>query len=210
MISIIQRFKNREFCIDRYTHELHDILMEEDCRWKNPKVILDLRVNWYEKVAVRSHREVYSFYELSRDSKLNKVMPVKDFINQYRKEKENIVGFTKDDLIMGKHVVEFRNGRKGLYVMNGFHDESGDSISSLNYVDKDLTSRSYSLDIVRVFEIEKSNSSYSLHDKIESAKLVWERSEPEQEKLRSKIDELEAKLQEVKTEFSEWTNKEGD
>jgi len=112
---------------------------------------------------------------------------------------EEVVPFFKSDLVMGKHVVEFEDGTRGIYLMNGFNGIDGGSLGHINSIQEDLkTSFPLRGNIVKVFQI-KEYDNRSLEDKIRSASLVCKCNTFSE--LDCKIKELEVKKIEIELEI---------
>jgi hypothetical protein len=206
MVDIIRKFKNREFCIDKYTGEVHVILMNEGFEWNSGN---NYGWKWeYTNIGVSSG------INLTWNSDINKTVESKYFIEQYNKqlseslyvdfrnneiEENNMRNFTKDDLVMGKHVVEFKSGETGVYLMNGFNDCKGNPLCSSYCLYDDLTGRWDSDDdVVKVFEIINTSTNESIETKINTTKLVWERENIEKQKLKREMQRLIDKANEIK------------
>ena len=94
--------------------------------------------------------------------------------------------FTKDMLESGKHVVEYRDGERRLYLNGSFMGmDSGALLTSYN---DDLTVTRYMfLDIVKVFSVDRKH--LSMTDVLANpGPLVWER---EGQRVVSKEEALE-------------------
>lgn len=109
---------------------------------------------------------------------------------------------TKSDLVSGKHVVELRNGRKGLRIGWGLIESDGLGFMHMSNIEEDLThSMNKNKDIVAVYEI--GNYGYAaadLESYINSAHNVWRRNDNQKEydKLMKQIDELKAQAEKLK------------
>ena len=303
MLGIIKRFKNREFCVDKYAYELHKILMNEGLTWYSGG-------DYYWKASYKNIGvSDVSDTMLTRDSSIENIVEVEYFIEQYNKElseslhtdlnntkshtmeefesnkfylvcntiEENLkirelckkcglvvrdnygnfdghfhhylcydknlirpsnlkeiyglfasangsqkkvsgiefitkvekeIGendmnnFTKDDLVMGKHVVEFKNGESGIYLMNGFNDSLGNPLCSSYCLYPDLTGK-FGYDVIKVFEIINTGTNDSIETKINTARLVWERGNKQKQDLQKEIQELLNKATQIKKQIDE-------
>lgn len=200
MLDIIKRFKNREFCIDKYTYELHKILMNEEFLW-------DSGANYYGKedyyeVGVRGNNLIWGFNP-------NIVMSVSHFIEQYNKQLSeslyvDLSNFTKDDLKDGQ-VVELENGEMcfvlpdRLICKDGWYD--------LNSYDEQLKTKIMGalFDIVKVYEspilVGQRAWNFGSNDK-NLLDLIWER-DSKKEKLQLEMQELLSKASEIKEQIDE-------
>lgn len=99
--------------------------------------------------------------------------------------------FTKDMLESGKHVVEYRNGVRRLY-LNGFFIGLYCGMRLTTYNDDLSANTSVNLDIVKVFSTD--NAFNSLDSILKNpGELVWERKKP----VTISKDEALKKLAEV-------------
>lgn len=114
-------------------------------------------------------------------------------------EEDEMKEFTKDDLVAGKHVVEFRNGTKAIYLVNGFFESNGECVCHESYVDLDLKG-SFG-DIVKVYSINRSDSSHTLGFICGNSKLIWERQEKSKEEIE--LEELEKQQREIADKMAE-------
>jgi hypothetical protein len=81
MSDIIRRFKNQEFCIDRYTKELHEILMEEGLMWTTD--------GYRGRESYKGITCASDVGFLAHGSKINSII-VEDFIEQYYLENSSV------------------------------------------------------------------------------------------------------------------------
>lgn len=127
-------------------------------------------------------------------------------------EEKTMKQFTKSDLVVGKHVVEFRDGTRVMLVqvmdkVVGFNLKTVGNNSGLHYqgfdnLEEDLTypaNKDY--DVVKVYQVTEVDVYYQCYDY--NLKLIWQRptKSPEQieyENLMAKIDELKAQAEKLK------------
>ena len=107
---------------------------------------------------------------------------------------------TKNDLVVGKHVIETRDGRLGLRIGCGFVDDEGKALCHISNINDDLTGCLKHLDIMLVYEVnENYGIPYSLNSYMKDAKEVWRRDDKHAE-LMQKIAEAEKVVAELKAQ----------
>lgn len=151
---------------------------------------IDTCNGWYESVSLCYHPLDKDFFILACTASGN------NLTKQEFKEKigmTNKATFTKDDLVVGKHVVECRNGdRYAVLDKNVLLRLGCVSWGDLNHFKHDLTHDR--LTIVKVYSVEYGN----LHN-YKDLPLVWERTEKSEAQLQ--YEECQAKMKELQAQL---------
>lgn len=183
---------NERFHTDDYDQEMLDFIKENYNIWEDDSYPFNLntrkkllRYNEYNEFVV-------TCYEIGEY-----------LTKQQFKEKIGMVNkgtFTKDDLVVGKHIVECRNGSRYVVLEDNVLLELGDlGWEGLDDFEEDLLfdrDNSDEWDIVKVYRVQYKNIHLS-----KDLPLVWERKSPQQleiDKLQAEVDERVKRINELK------------
>lgn len=155
---------------------------------------IDTCNGWYESVSLCYHPLDKDFFILTCTASGN------NLTKQEFKEKIGMVNkttFTKDDLVAGKHIVEYRDGCRR-FVMCDDYLIGTDGCSSLGNFDGNLISVCKSMDIVKVYEITTRDTVDGFLKHL-NLNLVWERTEKSEAQLQ--YEECQAKMKELQAQL---------
>ena len=105
----------------------------------------------------------------------------------------------KSDLKQGKHVVELENGRKAIFLSDGFVGDNGEGVASIHSYFDDLQHKfleGYS--VVAIYELNLFSVSHNLKSIVRESNQIWRRESSEYDKLMKQIDKLKAQAEKLK------------